>query len=81
MPGTLPGVIGVIVKVPELTEISFMELAIPALIHSSNTGCCLDTKFSARYSTKKEGRHLALEAENPGFSSKMLGDLFPHCLT
>lgn len=58
-----------------------MEQVIPALLHSSNTGCCLGARFGARYANKKEGGHLALEAENSDFITKKLEDLVPQCLT
>lgn len=63
MLGTLSDVMGMVVKVPELTEMSSMEQVIHVLIHSSNNRCCHGAKFSARYSNKKEGRYLSLEAE------------------
>lgn len=74
MLGTLSDVMGVVVR-------SSMEQVIHALLHSSNTGCSLGARFSARYADKKEGGHLALEEENSDFITKKLGDLVPQCLT
>lgn len=74
---TLPDTMGMVVKVPDLKEMSSMELVIRAFIHSPSTGCCLGAKFSVRYSNKKEDRHFALEAENPDFITEKLRDLVP----
>lgn len=71
MLGTLSDVMGMVVKVPELTEMSSMEQVIHVLIHSSNNGVAmvpssvLDTQIRKRvdiYLWKQE--ILTLSAES-----------------